>query len=100
MEAQKPAIESATVKTGLSLILVTIWEPLVMLAAIVLPLLGLDVDTSAWMMYDDDGVITTSEWLLIGQSLLLPVFGALVIRFRSQATTTISGWFKTGTSGG
>ena len=99
MEAQKPAIQSSTVKAGLMLILITLWPAFVAAVTAVSALLGMDVNASAWLPYAEDGVIEVAEWLAIVQDLALPLIGLLVIRFRKQATTAVSGWFKTGSSG-
>ena len=94
MQTQKPAIQSSTVKAGLTLILITLWPAFVAAATAITALLGLDVNANAWLPYAEDGQVQVAEWLAIGQDLLLPVIGLLVIRFRKQATTVVSGWFK------
>lgn len=98
MHRSQPALKSGTVKTGLALILITIWKPLVMIVGVLLLFAGLDVDTAAWIPYADDGRIVAAEWLAIARDVVLPVLGLLVIRFRARATKMIGGWF--GASGG
>ena len=90
----KPALQSKTVRTGLTLILVTIWQPLVMLVGALLTVVGVQVDTAAWIPYAADGAIGVEEWLSIVRDVALPLIGLLVIRYRTGAKTAIQGWIS------
>ena len=90
----KPALQSSTVKAGLTLVLITLWPAFVAAATAVSTLLGMDVNAEAWLPYAEDGAVQAAEWFAIVQDLALPIIGLLVIRFRKQATTIVSGWFK------
>ena len=70
MNNSQPALKSGTVRTGITLILITIWKPLVMLVGGVLLLVGLQVDTATWIPYADDGAISAAEWFAIARDVL------------------------------
>ena len=94
MQETKPAIESKTVQTGIVALLISAWPAVVAFVAAIAALLGLNLDTAAWLVYADDGEITAAEWLYMGKDILMLIIPLLVIRYRKEATTLVSGWFK------
>lgn len=91
----KPALKSKTVQTGLAGFLITVWDPLVGLAAALFTLLGLEVGTHDWLTYNDDGTISLGEILAVARDIITPLLFLLVVRYRKRAAAWISGWRKT-----